>query len=70
MMYVSGKFNNETIAFSEKEEHNEQIHDKTNNAFRLSESITKSDHPAKMLNAALTNGNIFSFSFVRHPYTR
>ena len=39
-------------------------------ALKLPENITKSVNPAKMLNAVLTNESVFSFSFVRHPYTR
>ena len=69
-MYVSGKFDNKTIEFSEQEQHNQQLHITANNAFKLSQNIIKSEDPAKMLNAVLLNESIFSFSFVRHPYTR
>ena len=69
-MYVSRKFDNKTITLSENEKHLQELHIKANNAFKLSQDITKSEDPAKMLNAVLTNESIFSFSFVRHPYTR
>ena len=69
-MHVSGKFDNKTITISEKEKRNQELHIRANNAFKLSKNIKKSVDPAKMLNAVLTNESIFSFSFVRHPYTR
>ena len=71
LMYVSERFDSQTeMKFSRNEKHLAQLHIKSNNEFRLPENITKSDDPAKMLNAVLTRESIFSFSFVRHPYKR
>ena len=42
------------------------LHGTHNREFALSKEIRNS----KMLNRKLTNEDIFSFSFVRHPYTR
>ena len=46
------------------------IHGYHNRVFKLSKDITNSTLPSKMLNAKLINEDIYSFSFVRHPYTR
>jgi len=69
-MHVTEKFSNETIKFSSNPKHLAQLHTTSNDKFKLPENITKSVNPAKMLNAVLTNESVFSFSFVRHPYTR
>jgi hypothetical protein len=58
------------MKYSEDAKHLPQLHSTTNKKFELPENITKSENPAKMLNAVLTKESNFSFSFVRHPYTR
>ena len=70
MLHISGKFDEKTIKYYKDAKNLAQLHLKHNEAFELSKEIKKSKEPSKVLNAKLINDNIFSFSFVRHPYTR
>ena len=69
-MYISRRFNNATLKFSEDAKHLPQLHSTFNKAFELPQNISKSADPAKVLNSVLINEGIFSFSFVRHPFER
>ena len=69
-MHISGKFDQKTIKYHVDPKHLPLLHGIHNKVFELSQEIRKSIQPSKMLNAKLINDDIFSFSFVRHPYTR
>ena len=69
-MHISGKFDQKTIKYHVDPKHLPLLHGKHNKEFELPQEIRKSSQPSKMLNAKLINDDIFSFSFVRHPYTR
>ena len=70
MMNVSEKFDNKSITFYGQAKQLANLHLTHNTLFSLPKTIKKSEDPARMLNAFLMNEAIFSFSFVRHPYTR
>ena len=69
-MEISGKVDWKTIKDYVDRNNIPALHGKHNKAFELPQEIRKSIQPSKMLNAKLINDDIFSFSFVRHPYTR
>ena len=69
-MQLSGKFDQEAIKYFKDAKKLHYVHGWHNKAFALSIAIKTSIEPSKLLNANLINKDIFSFSFVRHPYTR
>ena len=70
MMQISGKFDQKTMKYFKDDKHLNYLHRNHNIAFALSKEIKNSIDQSKMLNAKLLNEDIFSFSFVRHPFTR
>ena len=69
-MEISGKVDQKTIKYLVDRNNLPILHGKHNTEFELPLVIKTSIQPSKMLNAKLINDDIFSFSFVRHPYTR
>ena len=69
-MEISGKVDQKTIKYLVDRNNLPTLHGKHNTEFELPLVIKTSIQPSKMLNAKLINDDIFSFSFVRHPYTR
>ena len=69
-MHVSHKFEEKEMKHFESPERLPFLHANVNSVFGLPADIKKSIDPMKQLNAFLLNESIFSFSFVRHPYTR
>ena len=69
-MQISGKFNQKIMKYFKDDKYLNYPHSTHNIAFALPKEIENSIDQSNMLNAKLLNEDIFSFSFVRHPYTR
>lgn len=69
-MHVSQKFEDKQLKRFESAERLPYLHANVNSVFGLPADIKKAADPVKQLNAMLINESTFSFSFVRHPYTR
>ena len=69
-MQISGKFDQDAIKYFKDAKNLHYLHGWHNRVFALPKEIKTSIEPSKMLNAKLIDKDIFSFSFVRHPYTR
>ena len=74
MKYVlleeSGKVDNKTLEKLQKPDQLWPLHVAHNKAFAFPKDIENTTNPVKKLNEVLENDIIFSFSFIRHPYTR
>ena len=69
-MHISGIYKEETMKKIGNEKSLQALHSQTHGALKLSKNITQSEDPPSVLNDYLANQSIFSFSYVRHPYTR
>ena len=69
-MQITERFAKYDIEVYSAEKKLQQLHGLINSVFKLPAHILESKEPEKILNILLSNRSIFSFSFVRHPYTR
>ena len=69
-MHATERFAKKDIEKYTGEKRLQQLHSVMNNVFKLPPDIIQSKDPIENLNELIFNHSIFSFSFVRHPYTR
>ena len=67
---ADGKSENKSLSDYEKGSNAWSLHWAHTNAFRLNDDIRASSSPIERINEHIVNKSLFSFSFVRHPYTR
>lgn len=67
---ADGKFKNKTLSEFEKGSNAWSLHYAHTLSFTLNDDIKASSSPIKRINEHIVDKSLFSFSFVRHPYTR
>ena len=69
-MYITGRFTRNDIERHTGEKNLQQLHMAINSIFKLPTDIREASDPVKELNDFISDQSTFTFSFVRHPYTR
>ena len=69
-MYITGRFTRNDIEQHSGEKKLQQLHTVINSIFKLPTDIHEASDPVKELNDVISDQSTFTFSFVRHPYTR
>ena len=69
-MNISQHFKEQDLKKYATEKMISEMHGAVNGGFRLPKYIVNSPDPEQKLNELLIKESFFSFSFVRHPYTR
>ena len=65
----NGTINNNTLLINETRALHKEIHENIK-YFLVDSDIRESSNPVERINQDIINKSLFSFSFVRHPYTR
>ena len=63
------QIDNKTILINETHALHKEIHEDIK-YFLVNSDVRESSNPVEKLNRDIINKSLFSFSFVRHPYTR
>ena len=69
-MKISEQFSKEQVGKYSDEKNLQELHIAINKKFKLPKEILHSEDPVNKLNWFTSNHSIFSFTAVRHPYTR
>ena len=64
-----GNIDNETLLIKETRDLHKEIHEDIK-YFLVNRDIKEHSNPVERINQDIINKSLFSFSFVRHPYTR
>ena len=64
-----GKKDEKTLLITQSRDLHKKIHEDIK-YFRVKSDIRESSNPIGRINQDIVNKSLFSFSFVRHPYTR
>ena len=70
IMNTSGKFTEDQMRTFSKEKNTAYLHYFVNEKFILPKNVSKSKFPVKSLHEFVIKNSLFTFSFVRHPYSR
>ena len=69
-MYITDRFSRNEIEKYEGEKKLQKLHTAINSIFKVPKEILEATNPVLELNEFNSDQAIYTFSFVRHPYTR